>query len=125
MKYAILILLAVSLTSCATIVSSGPDAVPCDSDPRGATVFLDRQPVGKTPCQVMVPKMWGTGELTFVLDGKVITVWPARTVNPWVFGNIIIGGAVGVVIDVATGNCRMSLGTPIYVDFTSMSQVIP
>ena len=113
------------MTSCATIVSHGPDPVPCDSDPQGATVYLDGVPVGMTPCQVLVPKVWGTGDLEFRLDdGRSFLTGPNREMNGWIVGNIFLGGIIGLAVDCASGYCRRSRNEVVFVDFTG-SGVFP
>jgi len=106
MKLAI-ILLALTCASCASIVDNGPDLVAMNSIPDGATVLVDGVKMGKTPVVVPVSREWGAGDLVFKIDGRPdIETSIGRDVNPWVFGNIIFGGLIGVGVDCATGNCR-------------------
>ena len=117
MKLAIIILLGLACASCASIVDNGPDFVAFNSTPEGATVIVDNIPVGKTPCTAPVSRRWCSGDVTFRLHGyPAIKTGVGRTINPWVFGNIIFGGLIGVCVDCATGNCRRT-GKYIQVHF--------
>ncbi len=105
------LLLSLTLTSCASIVSGGPDPFAIDTLPPGATVFLDDQAVGVSPCQIMVPKIWGAGDLSIRWPtGETLSTTVPRTINPWVIGNIIFGGIIGVVVDCSVGSCRTVSG---------------
>jgi len=107
MKLAIVIILGLTCASCASIVDNGPDLVTFNSSPEGATVLVDGLAVGKTPCTAPVSRKWGSGDIMFRLYGhQAIETSIGRNVNPWVFGNIIFGGLVGIAVDCATGNCR-------------------
>lgn len=104
------------LPSCATIVSGGPVMVPVNSRPEGARVLLDGQAVGTTPTTVSFSRGCN-GLLTFQLTGyeeKCVDV--DKTINPWLFGNILIGGLIGVVVDVVSGAAGKYPTTPVYVE---------
>src|SRR5687768_8887296 len=84
-------------TGCATIVTgAGEDqAVRFASNPRGATVYVDDNPVGQTPVSV---------RLTRKDDHHIRIEHPGyktyeKTIesgfNEWIVGNIVIGGLVG------------------------------
>lgn len=110
----IFLLIAV-MTGCASIVSKTNYQLHINSDPKGADIRVtDRRGrevfTGKTPKTITVKsgagyftpakyevrlKMAGYGE-------KVIHV--TFTINGWYFGNIFLGGALGMlVVDPATG----------------------
>jgi len=101
------LLLATSFPSCATIVSGGPDTFMVNTLPQGAVVTLDDRVVGKSPCQMKVSKLWEAGDLVIRWpDGEKIETTVPRVINPWVFGNLLFGGPIGVVVDCAVGCCR-------------------
>jgi hypothetical protein len=97
------------MTGCATVVSGTSQSIAVASDPPGSTCELSRSgerigAVAATPASVVVSK-----------SGRMITVacekagyrpaesnLPSRG-NPWVFGNLLIGGLVGVIVDLASG----------------------
>ncbi len=95
---------AIMLTGCATVMNHGSQKVNISSLPIGAGVTIDSKPYGKTP---VVAKL-ARGEhhqVVIELPGyKTYNLALTRKVSGWVWGNAIIGGVIGVVIDVATGN---------------------
>jgi len=89
-------------TGCATVVTRGgqDQKVTILSDTPGASLVVDGQPTGTAP---------GTVELTRNREHTVQVVAPGyepaqvtvrRRLNPWLFGNLLIGGPIGLVIDV-------------------------
>ena len=100
--------LALLASSCATIVAGGPDAVSFTSNPSGATVSIDDAPVGTTPCEADVGRKarYVTMELTGYAPA---TVGVDRELNGWVFGNILIGGIIGLIVDAATNNAMQAV----------------
>ena len=100
--------LAALMPGCATILAGGPDPVSFDSTPRGATVTLDGVVVGETPCQALVSRQWDKGHLVFEHAGETVEMWASRTFNGAFLGNILIGGVLGMLIDLGSGNVRKS-----------------
>ena len=115
----LLLVLLLVFPSCAGFISGLNDEVAISSRPEGARVILDGNPVGTTPCQVTVGRGWGKGDLELVLGARrVVTVVP-RTVNPWVFGNLLFGvwGVGTAGIDCITGACRQAATDRMVIDF--------
>jgi hypothetical protein len=101
-------LLAVAAVSgCATVAGgSGPQKVKVESDPPGAAVFVDERPCGVTPTTVALDRNV-VHHIRLEKDGYAATAADLKPgVNPWVFGNLLVGGLVGIVIDVATDSER-------------------
>jgi hypothetical protein len=92
------------LSGCATVVGGGSDQrVHIDSEPRGAQVRVDGQPRGVTPIDVELSRRQ-EHQVQLDLEGRpsyVSTLKPGC--NPWVFGNLVAGGLVGVAVDASTG----------------------
>ena len=103
----ILAVAATLSTGCATIAARGPDPIRITSVPNGAVVRVDGRPVGSTP---VTPKVDRDAEvLTFEKANYEDAVRPVpRRLNNWVFGNILIGGLIGLIIDIATGNAEVA-----------------
>jgi len=108
------ILMAALLSGCASIVSGRTATVELDSTPSDARVVI-RDKHGKQVLTTQTPA-------SVELRRKDRYFWPAQytatfekpgyepkevvirsTVNPWVVGNVVFGGPLGLVVDGATG----------------------
>lgn len=115
---------ALLLPSCASIVSHGPDLVPFTSEPSGAKVMRDGKHVGTTPCNLLFrrserePLM-----LTLELDGHhAQEVTLKRSLNGWLFGNLVFGGIIGIIIDLASGNSKYLPPRTVHVPLVATDQ---
>lgn len=102
-------------TSCATLFSGNSSPVTVHSEPSKASITItDRKGKvvysGKTPTTLRLKS--GAGFFTkasykvkFELEGFEERIIPVHTtINGWYFGNILIGGVIGLlIIDPATG----------------------
>ena len=104
MKKTILgIVMALSLTSCATIVSGSRQTINFNSTPTNATVVVDGQEIGKTPLETKLERKH-EHKVEIKLDGyKTYSVEMKKTFNEWYIGNILFGGLIGIVVDPITG----------------------
>jgi len=57
------------LSGCASIFGDNTRTVQVNSDPAGATVFLQGNPVGMTPTLVHLPSTWSDDALLLKMDG--------------------------------------------------------
>ncbi len=91
------------MLGCATIISGSDQEIKFQSHPDSATVTIDGRALGKTP---LIQKLSRKDKhaVRFELDGYApVDMTLTRTVNGWVFGNIVFGGLIGVAIDGITG----------------------
>lgn len=106
---------ALLVSGCATIVAPGPDLVPISSKPSGAMVYVDGVPVGVTPVTVPL-KRSGSGRIRIELEGyQPVFVTQDKVFNGWFLGNILIGGLIGIIVDVATSNVTKHSTDPVMV----------
>lgn len=106
---------ALLVSGCATIVAPGPDLVPISSKPPGAMVYVDGVPVGVTPVTVPL-KRSGSGQIRIELEGyEPVFVTQDKVFNGWFLGNILIGGLIGIIVDVATSNVTKHSTDPVMV----------
>ncbi len=91
-------------TSCATIFKGSKESVSFSSEPSGAKVYVDGQPLGSTPFQLEL-KSNKTYSVEFRLDGfQSRTVILNNSVGAgWIILDVLFG-LIPVVIDAATGN---------------------
>lgn len=112
--YLVIALAATAASGCASIINGRTATVTIDSRPSEAQVVI-RDKRGDEVLTALTPA-------TVELKRKDRFIWPAKytatiekpgyesktvainqTVNPWVLGNVVIGGPVGLVVDNATG----------------------
>jgi len=99
---ALLLLLS---TGCATIISGTTQDIAFSSVPPGANVKLDNGAQTVTPGKLTL-KRNETHTATFTKESypdRQTQVKPDRTGNWWVLGNILFGGFIGIIVDVASG----------------------
>lgn len=111
----LVISLSVALGGCATIVHGGPRTIQVDSTPPGATVSVyDRSntlvSTQKTPFVVTLPIKFGyfkaqNYRLVFDMPGYQQAESNLESaLSGWYFGNILIGGLIGLlIVDPITG----------------------
>lgn len=104
-----------ALSGCATIVHSGPRAIPISSSPPGAKVSIyDRSntlvQTNTTPFVAQLPVKYGyfkaqNYRLEFELPGHAPAVVNLdSSVSGWYFGNLAFGGVIGMlIVDPLTG----------------------
>ncbi len=97
------------LSACATIVSGTSQRLTVNSVPEGAScrVLQGGMPVGfvaATPGTVQIPKGSAAVQISCAKPGYPVgEASEGAGLDGWVFGNIVIGGLVGIVIDMASG----------------------
>jgi hypothetical protein len=100
-------LIASLVTGCATIMAGGPDKVPVTSSPSGAQVFVDNQLVGATPTVVILDRGRSQGNIRIEAAGyEPVVMTRVKTINGWFWANLCIGGVIGIVIDLVTGDVK-------------------
>lgn len=111
-----LAILVLAIAGCATIAGGGPtQEISVNSNPPGADIFVGRvdsegNVTGLTAAGVKTPGLVSlskTGKWAVVLrkEGyKDSQITPDTIVNPWFFGNILIGGIIGSGVDSSTGS---------------------
>lgn len=94
------------LSGCATVVNGTTQKIGVSSTPMGADVLIDNQQHILTPASVALDR---SQSHSFVFkkegyqdDSFVIT----SGTSGWVWGNVLLGGLVGGVVDFASGGAR-------------------
>jgi len=106
MKYSKIIsvmLILLVTSSCCSIMLSPQQEVGIASNPSGAKVIIDGQEVGNTPLTTSLARK-NNHNVKIELDGFMpYELHLTKKTSGWVFGNIIFGGIIGLVVDLATG----------------------
>jgi hypothetical protein len=90
-------------SGCATVTGGCRDQnVKITSNPTGAAVLVDGQPMGETPASVKLCRKTEHHVEVAYPDCEPTQVTITRRLNPWLFGNILVGGPLGLVVDICT-----------------------
>lgn len=100
--------------SCASIIHGKSQDIFISSQPKGAKISVDDKDYGLTPKTLGLPRMGRMeGEpsskkeykITITLDGYMpYETILQRKVDGWFFGNLLVGGIIGIVVDAVTGS---------------------
>jgi hypothetical protein len=105
LSISLLIAAALSVTSCATIITGTKDKISFTSTPEGAKVMHKGVEKCTTPCTAEIPRSLSKQTVTFEKEGfsnKEVKL--TKTFNAVSLVNILLGGAIGIGIDAATGS---------------------
>jgi len=92
-----------TLTGCATIMNGTSQRVSIFSNPSDACVTVDGFDVGYTPIDVMM-KRDDYHVVNINLEGyRPYQITLTQKISGWVFGNILLGGFIGLAVDAVTG----------------------
>ena len=110
------LVLAVSCTQgCATIIHGRTQSISISSDPPGARASVGGATAATTPAQVTLDRN-KSYTVTFEKEGYAPASAEIRkTVSPWIFGNILIGGIPGIIVDLITGSASALTPETIHV----------
>jgi len=88
---------------CATIMQGSDQKVPIESTPSGAVVSIDQQEHGHTPLVASLIRK-SPHVVRIVLVGyQPYEMTFTRKTSGWVWGNILLGGLIGLAVDASTG----------------------
>jgi len=99
----VLALLSATNISCATIFNGTYQTVGVSSSPTGATVYLDGVIKGQTPLMLDLSRR-REAIIRVEKEGyEPAELAVTRGVSGWIWGNLVIGGLIGLVIDFVSG----------------------
>lgn len=94
---------ALLLSSCASIVNGTTQDETITSVPRGAHVMIDGEHYGNTPVTATLRRK-KEHNIEIMLPGyQPAKFTMEQHVSGWYFGNILLGGIVGLIVDYADG----------------------
>lgn len=97
--------IALSTTSCATIFTGTRDKITFNSTPEGAKVIHNGEEKCVTPCTTPISRSLSKQFVTIEKEGfDAQKVKLDKSFNAVTLLNILFGGAIGVGIDAATGS---------------------
>ena len=112
--------LSLSSVSCATIVSGRMQQVPVITNPSGAIVTVGSMKQ-LSPATFDLDRRMGVYVVKVEKEGyESVEVTLKKGMNGWVFGNILLGGIIGIIVDIASGSA--SKFTPDEVEVNLMKK---
>ncbi len=99
----------VALSGCATIMEGTGQSIAISTNPAGATCTVDREgtrlgQVANTPGSIHIDKSKNDLSITCTKPGyATATIAQTPKFVGTTFGNIILGGGIGAVVDASTG----------------------
>lgn len=89
--------------SCASIISGTTQEMTFQSNPEDVVVTINGKVIGKTPTTVQLDKK-SDQSVVFSKEGyKPISMQLETTLDPWFWGNIVLGGLIGSTTDGLSG----------------------
>lgn len=89
-------------SGCATVMSGTSEHIRFESMPSGAEVTIDGE-AHTTPARVKLSRRQNH-EVTFNMPGYLsVQRQVLQSTNPWLFGNILLGGLIGIIVDTSSG----------------------
>ena len=93
-----------STSGCATIMSGSKQEIPVNSEPPGAKVTADDGTSIITPGKLVLERKNSHTLVAEYADYETQQQVLKPKLNNWVWGNILIGGIIGLVIDIVSGS---------------------
>jgi hypothetical protein len=119
-----LAILITLLTGCASVVNHTTQQIPVGSEPSGAAVRVDcgdvrNDPSLVTPAVVTVQRK--ADHCTIALEKRgyePAEIKLAKSMSGWYFGNIFLGGFIGLIVDASNGSMYNRTPARVQVNLT-------
>lgn len=105
------VLICIFIAGCASLIDGTTQEISVDSNPQGATVYVSTRKGdvlgkklkwGETPTKVTIPRK--DGVIFLEKEGyESSEVSLVRTMNPWIWGDILLTSLLSTSIDTSTG----------------------
>ena len=102
-KIATLLISFVLLTNCASIIHGSRQDIAFSSNPSSAEITINGESRGKTPATISLKRNEDYAVKIQLLGYLPYEVNVSKKVDGWIFGNIIFGGIIGLIVDASTG----------------------
>jgi len=100
---------------CATIISGRNQSLPVVSTPSGAKVIVNGVQQ-QSPCTLVLDRKQPLYQVRVEKDGyEPVEITLRKGVNGWVWGNLIFGGIIGLIVDLCTGSVNKFTPTELEV----------
>lgn len=114
-------------SGCATVVTGGGgnQKVTITSNPPGAAVTVDGKPYGCTPAALALDRRDEHQVQLTAAGYETANVTLRSRLNPWVFGNLVLGGPLGLIIDVISDATYRLTPSELEVDLRGIAAPVP
>jgi hypothetical protein len=104
MKFALFPALLIVSSGCATIMTGGgSQTIHINSEPPGARVFIDGHDSGTSPIAASVDRRQPHFVRIELAGYSPYEMKMGPGLNGWIFGNILFGGVIGIIVDCVDG----------------------
>lgn len=103
MKIVVLLLIASQLAACASIMNGTHQNIALSSNPPGATAKTNSGVQCLTPCVLSLER---SANQTIMIEKEgyeQASAALAKSASGWLWGDLVVGGLIGLAIDFATG----------------------
>lgn len=112
---------SVSLGGCATVLNGTSQDVAFNTDPGGAVINLVTGQNCTTPCEFSM-RRGDDSRVDITMPGyKPVSVYIQSRTGGSTFGNILLGGPIGAVVDGSNGAANHLYPNPVFVRLVSVS----
>jgi len=109
------VLLIVAMTGCATLFA-GSSTVPVVTNPPGAFVYINGQPVGQTPTAISLEPDQPANIQIYLPGFQPVQVWRQKSISGWFWVNLLFWPFI--FVDLATGQYHHYDDTGIAIGLT-------
>lgn len=103
-KYLVSFVAFIFLTSCSSIFNGSLQDVRVNSTPENAKIYVNGNFISNSPSTVKL-KRGETHVIELRKDGyQTFKITTSKNITGWFWGNLICGGVLGFIIDLASGN---------------------
>jgi hypothetical protein len=112
-KLLAVIIVASMMSGCASIIHGPTQGVDFGSQPAGAMIIIDGKEYGQTPKTIELRRKGRLKDelkpkkqyaVKIMMDGYMpYEIKVKREVDGWFFGNLLLGGVIGIIIDASNG----------------------
>lgn len=104
------------VVGCCTIISGRNQQLPVISTPSGAKVIVNGVQQ-QTPCTLVLDRKQVLYQVRVEKEGyEPVEITLRKGVNGWIWGNLVFGGIIGLIIDICTGSVNKFTPTELEVN---------
>lgn len=119
-----LLLITLCSMGCATVATGKYQEIPITSEPLGAVIKSENGESIITPGKLKLERNKSHTLVAEYPECEPQQVQLKNKVQGWFWGNILLGGVIGGVVDIASGACDELIPKEVHFNFTPLGQEI-